>query len=187
MENELKYVKRIYEVEPLVYDFTQYITIKELDKINYIINLFNNVMRNNSFISKNALAIIIKENQTEDLPENIYKLLFEMWSICTNEKTQIKDIEYFTDEHKKILIDIGYTNEKDLLEIEKALDENITTYSIGNRDKISRKQAIEILGTKNFLISLGRSTFHYSTVRESKDKKTYVYFDSSNRFKEEKK
>lgn len=83
-------------------------------------------------------------------------------------------------EDKELLQSWGY-EEKDFRQIEEALHGSNTVYKLENR-KISRKQAIELLGMCNFLSGTARSAFHWSAVRETADGKI-VYFNSRKLFK----
>lgn len=74
-------------------------------------------------------------------------------------------------------------------QIEEAMD--VTEYKLLDADglttirKISRKEAIELLGRETWLNGLDRSAFHWTAMRETKDGKGYVLFDSSALFREE--
>ena len=65
----------------------------------------------------------------------------------------------------------------------------VTKYELTDADgretirRISRKEAIELLGRETWLSGLDRSAFHWSAMRQTKDDKGYVYFDSSKLFK----
>jgi len=49
--------------------------------------------------------------------------------------------------------------------------------------KISREDAIKILGMETYLSGIARSAFHWNSVRDSENGES-VYFDSSKLFKE---
>lgn len=80
---------------------------------------------------------------------------------------------------KEYLLSIGYL-EEDLSQIEEAIRK--TTYETEEGIKISHKKARQILGTERFLSGIGRSAFHFTSVRDSEDG-TKIYFDSSKLFK----
>lgn len=86
-----------------------------------------------------------------------------------------------TKEDKKLLKDWGYPDE-DLKQIERAITK--TTYelamnSFNTRDnKVTRNEAIKILGRKEYLSGIVRSAFHWNACRQN-DKGQIVYFDSS--------
>lgn len=90
-----------------------------------------------------------------------------------------------TKEDKNLLSGWGYP-EDDFEQIERALAKTKTTYELfndeNNEDKeISREEAIEILGRETYLSGIGRSAFHWSSVRENEEGQK-VYFDSSKLF-----
>lgn len=89
-----------------------------------------------------------------------------------------------TDSDKQILIDVGHLKD-DLPQIEYATTK--TKYTLDNgkeKKKISLDEAIKLLGRRNFLISLGRSAFHWNTSREIEGNvSTRVCFDSSALFR----
>ena len=72
-------------------------------------------------------------------------------------------------------------------EIEAAVE--VTKYELTDANgketirSISRKEAIELLGRETWLNGLDRSAFHWTAMRETKDGKGYVLFDSSKLFK----
>ena len=82
-----------------------------------------------------------------------------------------------TSEDKKVLKGNGYSNE-DMIQIEKATTK--TAYEF-NGEKISQKKALEILGRREYLSGIARSSFHWSSVRNNDDGEK-VYFDSSRLF-----
>lgn len=71
--------------------------------------------------------------------------------------------------------------ERDFPQIERALRKDMTTYKMDNK-RISREQAIELLGKRNFLSGISRSAFHCTAVRETADGR-FVLFNSYNLFK----
>lgn len=83
-------------------------------------------------------------------------------------------------EGKELLRSWGY-EEWELRQIEEALRTDKTVYELENR-KISRKQAMELLGMQRFLSGIARSAFHWSAACETADGKV-VYFDSHRLFK----
>lgn len=80
---------------------------------------------------------------------------------------------------KDLLLSWGY-DESDFPQIEEAMRKKKTQYELGN-SQISREEAIQRLGRRNFLSGIARSAFHYSAVRETIDGER-VYFDSSRLF-----
>ena len=78
-----------------------------------------------------------------------------------------------TKECEQILFDLGYVKD-DIPQIKQAVSK--TTYTF-NGKKISCTHAADSLGLKQFLASLGRSAFHYSTI--GKNGKYYIEFNSS--------
>ena len=74
-------------------------------------------------------------------------------------------------------------------QIEEAMD--VTEYKLLDADglttirRISRKEAIDLLGRETWLNGLDRSAFHWTAMRETKYGKGYVLFDSSALFREE--
>ena len=80
---------------------------------------------------------------------------------------------------KDYLLSIGYLD-RDLPQIEEAIGKTIYETEEGKR--VSHKEARRILGTEHFLSGIGRSAFHFSSVRDGKDG-TKIYFDSSKLFK----
>ncbi len=84
---------------------------------------------------------------------------------------------------KQILLDTGYL-EEDMNQIERATTKTKYTLDNGKEEvKISQPEAMELLGRKNYLISLGRSSFHWNTSREVEGTNKTVRFDSSALFK----
>jgi hypothetical protein len=84
-----------------------------------------------------------------------------------------------TDEDKKYLVDCGHSKE-DFAQIERAMAK--TTYEKdGNR--ITYKQANELLGRELFLSGISRSAFHWSATSIT-DNGIIVEFDSSKFFRE---
>lgn len=76
-----------------------------------------------------------------------------------------------TNEDKKQLKENGYT-ENDFPQIERAMQKSITTYKVFNlktekSEKISREQAIKILGRDVWLSGIARSAFHWDTSRDN--------------------
>nr|WP_325237735.1 hypothetical protein [uncultured Oscillibacter sp.] len=83
-------------------------------------------------------------------------------------------------EDKELLHSWGF-KDQDFGQIEEALRADKTSYELENC-RISRKQAIEVLGMRKFLSGIARSAFHWSAARETSDGKV-VYFDSRKLFK----
>lgn len=83
---------------------------------------------------------------------------------------------------KQILLDVGYL-EEDMNQIERATTKTKYTLDNGKEEvKISQLEAMELLGRSNYLISLGRSAFHWNTSIEIEGTKKRVCFDSSKLF-----
>lgn len=80
---------------------------------------------------------------------------------------------------KEYLLSIGYLD-RDLPQIEEAVGKTIYETEEGKR--VSHKEARRILGTERFLSGIGRSAFHFSSVRDGMDG-TKIYFDSSRLYK----
>ena len=107
-----------------------------------------------------------------------------------------------TEEDKKQLRESGYTK-RDFAQIERAMQKSKTKYEAenlltGEVKRISREEAIQILGREEWLSGISRSAFHWTATRDNMrgyfkpksadyvvtQKPTYtVYFDSSNLFK----
>lgn len=91
-----------------------------------------------------------------------------------------------TKEDKAYLLSIN-ESEQCFPQIERAMV--VTKYELTDEDgketirSISRKEAIELLGRETWLNGLDRSAFHWTAMRETKDKKGYVRFDSSRLFR----
>ena len=87
---------------------------------------------------------------------------------------------------KAYLISIN-ESEQDFPQIEEAME--VTKYELTDADgketirSISRKEAIELLGRENWLSGLDRSAFHWTAMRQTKDEKGYVLFDSAKLFR----
>lgn len=77
------------------------------------------------------------------------------------------------------LQEIGFQAE-DMEQIDIAIDYTILT--LEDDTQISVKKACDILGREEFLSGIGRSAFHYTSVRFGKDE-TAIYFDTSEMFK----
>lgn len=92
-----------------------------------------------------------------------------------------------TNDDKFLLKDWGFP-EEDFDQIETAFMKKYTTYKLlkgGENEKeetISREKALEILGREQYLSGIGRSAFHWTSVRENDEGKC-VYFNSSKLFK----
>lgn len=90
-----------------------------------------------------------------------------------------------TQEHKNILKSWGYP-EEDFAQIEEATKKtDYTLYSENSiyHKKIGIKEAINLLGIKDFLSGLSRSAFHWSSSRQVGNKDLYVSFDSHRLFR----
>lgn len=86
-----------------------------------------------------------------------------------------------TNQDKDFLASIGVPN-SDFQQIEDAMDIKYTSYKIYNPyhikyDKISRSQAIKILGREIYLSGLSRSAFHFTSHRKGKNGRE-VYFNT---------
>ena len=87
---------------------------------------------------------------------------------------------------KAYLLSIG-ESEQYFPQIEEAME--ATKYELLDANgfttirKISRTEAIELLGRETWFDGLYRSAFHWTAVRETKDGKNTVLFDSSRLFK----
>lgn len=94
----------------------------------------------------------------------------------------MEKIKNLTKQDIEMLRKWGYLDE-DLLQISKAITNTDYFYSNnGKEEKITHKQARELLGDEKFLSGISRSAFHYSSSREI-DGNGYVFFDSSKMFK----
>ena len=82
-------------------------------------------------------------------------------------------------EDKELLHAMG-VEDRDFEQIEEALRADMTSYKLESR-RISRKQAIELLGMYDFLSGIARSAFHWTAVRETPDGKK-VFFNSRRLF-----
>lgn len=84
-----------------------------------------------------------------------------------------------TQKDKEQLLKYGHT-EEDFSQIELVLQKRYTKYDL-NGKPITREQAIELLGRKQFLSGISRSAFHCTATRECDA--GYIGFDSSLFFK----
>lgn len=82
-----------------------------------------------------------------------------------------------TIEDKEILTKWGYP-ESDFKQIEKAITKTIYETKEG---KITKEEALNILGKREFLSGIARSAFHWSACRNN-EKGQIVYFNSSKLF-----
>lgn len=87
-----------------------------------------------------------------------------------------------TSEDKALLLNLGY-KERDFEQIEDAMCPDITKYEL-NSKPISREEVIKLIGMENYLASISRSAFHWSTVHET-DRGEVIDFDSSRLFRDE--
>lgn len=88
-----------------------------------------------------------------------------------------------SDDEKKILREWGFCS-CDMEQIELAISKSryiLINLMTDKKDRISEIQTRELLGNKQFLSGISRSSFHRSAVREV-DKHRVVYFDSSKLF-----
>lgn len=87
---------------------------------------------------------------------------------------------------KEYLLSIN-ESEQYFPQIEEAME--VTKYELTDAEgretirSITRKEAIDLLGRETWLNGLDRSAFHWTAMRETKDKKGYVLFNSSKLFK----
>ena len=91
-------------------------------------------------------------------------------------------------QQKEILMQMGYT-EKDFAQIEGVMSGRNTTYTLGdksgNEKRISREQALELLGMRKFLAGISRSAFHWDATQDiDEGGTTFVGFDSSKYLKQ---
>jgi len=85
-----------------------------------------------------------------------------------------------TQANKDYLLSIGY-KPCDFKQIQKAI--SVTTYMDENNTKLSKEQAIDLLGVNTYLSGISRSSFHWSSCRQTTDGKISIFFDSSKLFK----
>lgn len=84
---------------------------------------------------------------------------------------------HLTDEDKKILLDWGNREEElDQIELEANVCEFTQCYKSKPDRKITREEAIKILGRREFLSGIERTAFHYNCGRMNGKK--YVHFES---------
>ena len=108
-----------------------------------------------------------------------------MGSPDNKDKERTKTME-LTKADKAYLLSIN-ESEQYFPQIEEAME--VTKYELTDADgkntirHISRKEAIELLGRETWLNGLDRSAFHWTSMRQTKDGKNYVMFDSSKLFK----
>ena len=89
-----------------------------------------------------------------------------------------------TEQDKGILLDQGFLK-RDFSQIEKALKKTdfvLIHAESGRNRRISASEASEILGREVFLSGIGRSAFHWSSIRELGTGEI-IYFDSAKLFK----
>ncbi len=80
-----------------------------------------------------------------------------------------------TEKDKALFISKGYT-ESDLQQLQDAVNEvHLTLVNGDDEQRITKREAIRILGRETFLSGIGRSAFHASCIRDSSDGKS-VYF-----------
>ena len=83
-----------------------------------------------------------------------------------------------TDKDKKILLGAGYLNkDMELIEIEANVCQ-YTRHKKGLDYEIERDEAIEALGRENWLYGIGRTAFHWDTIRDCKHGKDTISFES---------
>lgn len=86
-----------------------------------------------------------------------------------------------TKEDRAFLLSLGH-EEYDLPQIEAALHEGRTTYTLGDKP-ITRAQAIQLLGRESYLSGISRSAFHY-TAEQTTETGEAVGFDSYRLFQQ---
>lgn len=90
-----------------------------------------------------------------------------------------------TNNDKAYLLSIN-ESEQYFPQIEEAME--VTKYELTDADgketirRITRKEAIDLLGREAWLKGLDRSAFHWTAMRQTSDGKNYVLFDSSKLF-----
>ena len=98
----------------------------------------------------------------------------EQWEAQKNAPREFR----LTAEDKKILLAAGYLNE-DMEQIE--IEANVCVYTRHKRRQdyeIGRDEAIEALGRKDWLYGIGRTAFHWSTIKECLRGKDTISFES---------
>lgn len=91
-----------------------------------------------------------------------------------------------TNEDRSLLLEWGHLHE-DFDQIERAFGKTKTTYEQfvegdkNSEKKITREEALELLGREVYLSGISRSAFHWSAVRTNEQGQS-VYFDSSKLF-----
>ncbi len=81
-----------------------------------------------------------------------------------------------TEKDKALFLSKGYT-ESDLSQLQDAVNEvRLTLINCDDEQRITKREAIRILGRETFLSGIGRSAFHASCIRDSSDGQS-VYFD----------
>jgi hypothetical protein len=84
---------------------------------------------------------------------------------------------HLTDEDRKTLLDWGNSEEDlDQIELEANVCEFTQCYKSKPDRKITRDEAIKILGRKQFLSGIDRAAFHWNCGRENGNR--YVHFES---------
>jgi hypothetical protein len=98
----------------------------------------------------------------------------EQWEAQKNAPREF----HLTAEDKKILLSVGYLNE-DMEQIE--IEANVCQYTRHKKGldyEIERDEAIEALGRENWLYGIGRTAFHWDTIRDCKHGKDTISFES---------
>ena len=96
-----------------------------------------------------------------------------------------------TQEEKDIIIGFGYADE-DIKQIERAMQKSKTQYRLiplktnsnESPKNISKEEAVNILGKRDYLSGIARSAFHWTAHRENQTKTYAVQFNSSALFKQ---
>lgn len=107
----------------------------------------------------------------------IEDLEYSVNAICEDESIIIGN--KLTDKGNSILTKFGYPKE-DLQQIERAL--KFVVLEDEERNKLTKEDAIKMLGEEVFLSGIGRAAFHYTAGRGDEGK-NYVCFNCSKMFK----
>lgn len=91
-----------------------------------------------------------------------------------------------TNKDRAYLLSINQ-NAQDFPQMERAME--VTKYELTDADgrktirRISRTEAVRLLGREGWLNGLARSAFHWTALRQTTNCKGYVLFDSSKLFR----
>ena len=92
-----------------------------------------------------------------------------------------------TDKDKTALREMGFPPE-DFRQIQEVASGKFTSYTLYESEedekgkRISRDEAIRLLGRRTWLSGLGRSAFHYTAVRKIEGSEALIYFNSRKYF-----